>query len=235
MSTILRTSRSERHYDLGWYALALSVASKYYSPHRAMKKLGFMTKEEYEADRTKEDDNNAAAWWMYTNNQWKHEDRRRKNKLKTLWRRWDEVGNKAQAVDPARDDDSNGDRYGGHCRGGRSGKGGRKMDISKNWFALFSIRKARNISAAAVAMSIGISSDRYTRLEKNELKRIRPEEMAMISQFFNLPEEVLFKTNLEPNKYCSRCKTRVIPLDEMEKMLAEQFGNKLKPIKKDRP
>ena len=63
------------------------------------------------------------------------------------------------------------------------------MDISKNWFALFSIRKARNISAAVVAMSIGISSDRYTRLEKNELKRIRPEEKSMICQFFNLPEE----------------------------------------------
>ena len=236
MSTILRTSRSEQHYDLGWYALALSVASKYYSPHRAMKKLGFMTKEEYEADRTKEDDNNAAAWWMYTNNQWKREDRRRKNKLKTLWRRWDEVGNKAQAVDPARDDDSNGDRYGGHCRGGRSGKGGRKMDISKNWFALFSIRKARNISAAVVAMSIGISSDRYTRLEKNELKRIRPEEKSMICQFFNLPEEVLFRTNLEPNKHCSRCKTRKMPLDELEKMLAAEYGNKLKPIKeKSRP
>lgn len=235
MSTILRTSRSERHYDLGWYALALSVASKYYSPHRAMKKLNFMTKEEYEADRTKEDDNNAAAWWMYTNNQWKREDRRRKNKLKTLWRRWDEVENKAQAVDPARDDDSNGDRYGGHCRGGRSGKGGRKMDVRNNYFALYSIRKARNISAAAVAIALGISSDRYVRLEKNELKRVKPEEMAMLSHFFNLPEEVLFKTNLEPNKYCSRCKTRKMPLDELEKMLAEQFGRKLKPIKKDRP
>ena len=109
------------------------------------------------------------------------------------------------------------------------------MDISKNWFALFSIRKARNISAAVVAMSIGISSDRYTRLEKNELKRIRPEEKSMICQFFNLPEEVLFRTNLEPNKHCSRCKTRKMPLDELEKMLAAEYGNKLKPIKKGRP
>lgn len=221
--------------NLGWYSLALSVASKYYSPHRAMRNFGFMSREEYEADRTKEDDNNAAAWWMYWKKQNKFKAEKRDNKLKTLWRRWDDVENKAQAVDPARDCDSNGNQHGGHCRSGRSGKGGRKMDISKNWFALFSIRKARNISAAAVAMSIGISSDRYTRLEKNELKRIRPEEKSMICQFFNLPEEVLFRTNLEPNKYCSRCKTKVIPLDEMEKMLAKQFGNKLKPIKKDRP
>lgn len=221
--------------NLGWYALALSVASKYYSPHRAMRNFGFMSREEYEADRTKEDDNNAAAWRMYRKKQNKFKAEKRDNKLKTLWRIWDDVENKAQVVDPARDCDSNGNQHGRHCRSGRSGKGGRKMDISKNWFALFSIRKARNISAAAVAMSIGISSDRYTRLEKNELKRIRPEEKSMICQFFNLPEEVLFRTNLEPNKYCSRCKTRVIPLDEMEKMLAEQFGNKLKPIKKDRP
>ena len=221
--------------NLGWYALALSVASKYYSPHRAMRKFGFMSREEYEADRTKEDDKNAAAWWMYTNNQWKREKQKRKNNLETLWRIWDDVENKAQAVDPARDCDSNGNQHGRHCRSSRSGKGGRKMDISKNWFALFSIRKARNISAAVVAMSIGISSDRYTRLEKNELKRIRPEEKSMICQFFNLPEEVLFRTNLEPNKHCSRCKTRKMPLDYLEKMLATEYGNKLKPIKKGRP
>ena len=55
------------------------------------------------------------------------------------------------------------------------------------------------------------------------------------SAFFNLPEEVLFRTNLEPNKHCSRCKTRKMPLDELEKMLAAEYGNKLKPIKKDRP
>jgi hypothetical protein len=89
--------------NLGWYALALSVASKYYSPHRAMRKFGFMSREEYEADRTKEDDNNAAAWWMYWKKQNKFKAEKRDNKLKTLWRRWDDVENKAQAVDPARD------------------------------------------------------------------------------------------------------------------------------------
>lgn len=228
--------RETGEMNLGWCALALSVASKYYSPHRAMRKLGFMSREEYEADCTKEDDNNAAAWWMYTNNQWKREEQRRKNKLETLWRRWDsELENETKVARLSRIDNSNGDRSGRHCRSGRNRKGGGNVDVRRNYFALHEIRKARNISAAAVAIALGISSDRYVKIEKNQLKSIKPEEMAMLSHFFNLPEDVLFKTDIEPYKYCSRCKTRVIPLDEMEKMLAEQFGNKLKPIKKSRP
>lgn len=223
--------------NLGWCALALSVASKYYSPHRAMRKLGFMSREQYEADRTKEDDKNAAAWWMYWKKQNKFKAEKREDKLKTLWGRWDsELENETKVARLSRIDNSNGDRSGRHCRGGRDRKGGGKVDVRRNYFALHEIRKARNISAAAVAVALGISSDRYVKIEKNQLKSIKPEEMAMLSHFFNLPEDVLFKTDIEPYKYCSRCKTRKMPLADLEKMLAAEYGNKLKPIKeKSRP
>lgn len=142
------------------------------------------------------------------------------------------MGTTQASADLARDRDSNGDRSGWCCdRGGRR-RGGENMDVSRNWFALYSIRKERNIPATAVAVAVGISSDRYIKIEKNELRRVKPEERAMISQFFNLPEEVLFQTNIEPMGFCSKCRTRTMPLDELEAMLAAEYGNKLKPNKK---
>jgi hypothetical protein len=79
-------------------------------------------------------------------------------------------------------------------------------------------------------MSIGISGERYLRIEKNEVKHITPSEKAMLCSFFQLPEEELFATGLTVG-YCSPCRTRVLPLDEIEKMLAAEYGDKLKKRK----
>lgn len=218
--------------NLGWYALALCVASKYYSPHRSMRVMGVMTKDEYDADHTKEDFNNMMAWRMHTKYQYKRAEQRRKNKLETLWRRYGELENEAATADRQMHRDSMDDWDGRHhgnvwCRGGD-----KQMDVSSKWFALHNIRKARGVSAAAVAMAVGISSDRYVRLEKNELKNVKPEERAMIAAFFGIREEFLFREVGLPSGHCSRMRRYTMPKDELEKMLAEQFGSKIKPIKK---
>ena len=106
------------------------------------------------------------------------------------------------------------------------------MDVRNKWLAMREIRKKRKISSLTVAMSCGMSGDRYLRIEKNEVNNVTDTERSMLTAFFGLPEEELFATNCEPCYGYSRCKKYKLPPEEVEKMLVEQFGKKLKPNKK---
>lgn len=106
------------------------------------------------------------------------------------------------------------------------------MDVRRKWFAMRAIRKQRRLSSATVAMAVGISGDRYIRIEKNEVKNITTTEKALLCSFFQMSEQELFAIECEPTGYCSRCRTRTMPLNELEAMLVVEYGNKLKPNKK---
>jgi transcriptional regulator with XRE-family HTH domain len=105
------------------------------------------------------------------------------------------------------------------------------MDVRRKYFAMREIRLQRRISSAQVAMSIGISGERYLRIEKNEVKHITPSEKAMLCSFFGVEEDKLFTVGYVPYAQCSPCKTRILPLDEIEKLLAAEYGDKLKKRK----
>lgn len=106
------------------------------------------------------------------------------------------------------------------------------MDVSQKYLAMRSIRKDKRLSAAAVAMSLGMSADRYMKIEQGAVKRVTAVERAMIASFYQMPEEVLFRAGYEPVGGYSVCRTRKMPLDELEKMLAAEYGDKLKPKRK---
>ncbi len=110
--------------------------------------------------------------------------------------------------------------------------GGEAVDVSKKYLAMRSIRKDKKISTALVAMSVGMSTDRYIKIEQGSVKRVTATERAMIASFYQMPEDVLFRAGYEPVGNSSRCRTRTMPLDELEKMLATEFGSKLQPKRK---
>lgn len=143
----------------------------------------------------------------------------------------DELENKETTSDRARYDDRYRHRSYRHHRGSICCERGTAiMDVRRKYFAMREIRLQRRISTTAVAMSVGISGERYLRIEKNDVKHISPTERAMLCSFFQLPEEELFATGLSVG-YCSPCRTRVLPKEEIEKMLAAEYGDKLKKRK----
>lgn len=106
------------------------------------------------------------------------------------------------------------------------------MDVSRKYLNLRTVRKNKGYTAAAVAMAVGISSDRYINIEKNEVRHIQPHERSMISSFFQMSEDILFRPSCDPEGERYTCHTRKIPLDKLEKMLAAEYGDKLRPNKK---
>lgn len=125
--------------------------------------------------------------------------------------------------------------YGGrcrryHCDACNSGVD-EKMDVRGNYLNLHSVRKSKGYSAMAVALAVGISYGRYCNIERNESKKILPEERAAISAFFQMSEDALFRPSGDPVGERYACRTRKMPPDEIEAMLAAEYGSKLKPRK----
>ena len=106
------------------------------------------------------------------------------------------------------------------------------MDVRNKFLNLRSVRKSKGFTAAAVAMAVGMSSDRYIRIEKNEIKTVLPHERAMICSFFQMSEDALFRMGCESYGGTFPGRVRRMPCDEIEKMLAAEYGDKLKPNKK---
>lgn len=123
------------------------------------------------------------------------------------------------------------------CLGGRNGYYfGRlgtdrvvvEMRKNRKYAMLYYIRRERDLTPSRIAMETGIPSARYVAIERKDAK-VTANERAVIARYLNMEEAELFRSADDMVIEHRKCKSYKMDLPEMEKMLADMFGDKLKP------
>lgn len=93
------------------------------------------------------------------------------------------------------------------------------------------VRKARGLTATAVAAALEIKLDRYRQIENGTIRKIRPEEKERMAMFFGIAAEELLQREGEVRETPAPCRVTIMERAELEEMLARQFGSKLRAVR----
>lgn len=102
--------------------------------------------------------------------------------------------------------------------------------LQTGYTEMYYVRMERGYTATKVACAVGMSEPVLRSIEKNiNVNKIKQEYKDRLSAFYRMPWEELFRI-----RYGERHPVRTTKMDkdELEKMLAEEYGGKLKPIRR---
>lgn len=93
---------------------------------------------------------------------------------------------------------------------------------------MYHIRKELGYSIKMVAQAIGVSPTTITHIESNTYHRVSRHIEDALCAFYGKTKEELWRIQCGPQIF--PCKKYKLPKDEIERMLAAEFGKKLRPI-----